>query len=88
MVSYSHLLKYFPQFVVIHTVKGFDLVNKAEIDVFFLPLAQNLAHMSVTLVNYQMVVEGDAQNSGKCFTTITILFFGCVMWDLSSLARE
>ena len=36
MVWYSHLLKNsFPQFVVIHTVKGFGVVNKAEIDVFF-----------------------------------------------------
>ena len=34
MVWYSHLLKNFPQFVVIHMVKGFDTVNKAEIDVF------------------------------------------------------
>ena len=34
MVWYSHLLKNFPQFVVTHTVKGFDIVNKAEIDVF------------------------------------------------------
>ena len=34
MVWYSHLLKNFPQFVVIHTVKGFDIVNKAEVDVF------------------------------------------------------
>ena len=31
---YSHLLKNFPQFIVIHTVKGFGIVNKAEIDVF------------------------------------------------------
>ena len=31
---YSHLLKNFPKFVVIHTVKGFGMVNKAEIDVF------------------------------------------------------
>ena len=31
---YSHLFKNFPQFVVIHTVKGFDIVNKAEVDVF------------------------------------------------------
>ena len=30
MVWYSHLLKNFPQFVVIHTVKGFGIVNKAE----------------------------------------------------------
>ena len=34
MVWYSHLLKTFPQFVVIHTVKGFGIVNKAEVDVF------------------------------------------------------
>ena len=34
MVWYSHLLKNFPQFVVIHTVKGFGIVDKAEIDVF------------------------------------------------------
>ena len=34
MVWYSHLLKNFPQFAVIYTVKGFDVVNKAEIDVF------------------------------------------------------
>ena len=34
MVWYSHLLKNFPQFVVIHTVKDFVIVNKAEIDVF------------------------------------------------------
>ena len=34
VVWYSHLLKNFPQFVVIHIVKGFGIVNKAEIDVF------------------------------------------------------
>ena len=34
MVWYSHLLNNFPQSVVIHTVKGFGIVNKAEIDVF------------------------------------------------------
>ena len=34
MAWYSHLLKNCPQFVVIHTVKGFAIVNKAEIDVF------------------------------------------------------
>ena len=34
MVWYSHLLKNFPQFVVIHTVKCFGVVNKAEVDVF------------------------------------------------------
>ena len=34
MVWYSHLFKNFPQFVVIHTVKGFGIVNKAEVDMF------------------------------------------------------
>ena len=34
MFWYSHLFQNFPQFIVIHTVKGFGIVNKAEIDVF------------------------------------------------------
>ena len=34
MVWYFHLFQNFPQFVVIHTVKGFGIVNKAEIDAF------------------------------------------------------
>ena len=34
MVWYSHLLKNFPQFVVIYTVKGFGVINKAEVDAF------------------------------------------------------
>ena len=34
MVWSSHFLKNFPQFVVIHTVKGFGIVNKAKVDVF------------------------------------------------------
>ena len=33
VVWYSHLFKNFPQFVVIHTVKGFSVVNKAEVNV-------------------------------------------------------
>ena len=34
MVWYSHLFQNFPQFVVIHTVKGFGIVNEAEVDIF------------------------------------------------------
>ena len=34
VVCYAHLFQNFPQFIVIHTVKGFGIVNKAEIDVF------------------------------------------------------
>ena len=34
VVWYSHLFQNFPQYIVIHTVKGFGIVNKAEIDIF------------------------------------------------------
>ena len=34
VIWYSHLFQNFPQFIVIHIVKGFGIVNKAEIDVF------------------------------------------------------
>ena len=34
MACYSHVFKNFPQFVVIHTVKGFVMVNEVEVDVF------------------------------------------------------
>ena len=34
MVWYYHLFKNFPQFVMIHTVKGFSVVNEAEVDIF------------------------------------------------------
>ena len=36
MSWYSHLLKNFPQFVVIHTVKGFNIVNEVEVDITML----------------------------------------------------
>jgi len=39
VVWYSHLFKNFPQFVVIHTVKGFGVVNKAKVDFFWNSLA-------------------------------------------------
>ena len=39
VVWYSHLLMNFPQFIVIHTVKGFGVVNEAEVDAFLNSLA-------------------------------------------------
>ena len=39
VVWHSHLSKNFPEFVVIHTIKGFGIVNEAEVDVFLEPLA-------------------------------------------------
>ena len=50
MVWYAPLFQNFPQFIVIHTVKGFGIVNKAEIDVFlelscFLDDPVNIGHL-------------------------------------------
>ena len=48
MVWYFHLFNNFPQFVVIHTVKGFGIVSKAEVDVFlelFFDDARDVGHL-------------------------------------------
>ena len=51
MVWYSHLLKNFPQFVVIHTVKGFSIVNKAEAAVFWKSLAFQMIQRMLTMLS-------------------------------------
>ena len=62
MVWYSHLFQNFPQFVVIHTVKGFGIVNKAEVDVFlelshFLMIQQILAILSLVPLPFLNPIE-------------------------------
>ena len=42
VVWYSHLFQNFPQFIVIHTIKGFGMVNKAEADVFSMKKAREV----------------------------------------------
>ena len=49
MVWYSHLFKNFPQFVVVHTVKGFGIVSKAEGDVFL--------ELSIVVSQYDFIYE-------------------------------
>ena len=50
VVWYSHLLKNFPQFIVIHTVKGFGIVNKADVDVFLeFSLAFSVIHQMLAI---------------------------------------
>ena len=54
MIWYSHLFKNFPQFVVIHTIKGFGVVNKAEVDIFlylacFFSDPVDIGHSLITL---------------------------------------
>ena len=57
VVWYSHLLKNFPQFVVIHTVKDFGIVNKAEVDVF-LELSCSFNHPMDEMVGWPHQLDG------------------------------
>ena len=50
MVWYSHLFKNFPQFLVIHTVKGFGVVNKAEVDALLELLLWELSFFKLWLM--------------------------------------
>ena len=64
MVWYSHLFQNFPQFVVIHTVKGFGIVSKAEIDIF------------LELLLFDDPVDVDNLISGSsAFSETSFLFF-------------
>ena len=49
VIWYSHLFQNFPQFIVIHKVKGFGLVSKAEIDVFLDSLAFSMIHRMLAI---------------------------------------
>ena len=56
MVWYFHLFQNFPQFIVIHTVKGFGIVNKTEVDIFlelccFFNDPTNVGNLTTFLVN-------------------------------------
>ena len=55
MVWYSHLLKNFPQVIVIHTVKGFGIVNKAEVNVFL-----ELSYFFYDLVDVSNLIFGSS----------------------------
>ena len=48
MVWYSHLFQNFPQFVVVHIVKGFGVVNKSEVDIFQEDLKTTTPYMMCT----------------------------------------
>ena len=56
VVWYSHLFQNFPQFIVIHPVKGFGIVNKAEIDVFLIQYVL----ISCSISMYETSVESQA----------------------------
>ena len=57
VVWYSHLLQHFLQFIVIHTVKGFGIVKKAEVDVFL-----ELSHFSDDPTDVGNLISGSPNN--------------------------
>ena len=70
MVWYSFLFQNFPQFLVIHTVKGFGIVSKAEIDVFL-----ELVNVSYVYVERRRLGEGRREEekiflANSCLSTL------------------
>ena len=74
VVWYSHLFQNFPQFIVIHIVKSFGIVNKAEIDVFFGTLAFSMI---------QRMLELDL-----CINELMLLNYGVVEDSWASLGWQ
>ena len=69
MVWYSHLFQNFPQFIVIHAVKGFGIVNKAEIDVFLeLFSLQTLTDIKGK-IDSNTIIVGDFNTNGQIIKT-------------------
>ena len=62
MVWYSHIFKNFPQFVVIHTIKGFGVVNKTEIDVF----------LKLSCFFYDLMDVGNLISGSSAFSTSSL----------------
>ena len=64
VVWYAHLFQNFPQFIVIHTVKGFGIVNKAEIDAFL-----ELSYFSNDPVDVGSLISGSSAFSKSILNT-------------------
>ena len=62
MVWYSHHFKNFPQFVVTHTVKGFSIVNEAEVDVF----------MEFPCFHYNLTNIGNLISGSSAFSKLSL----------------
>ena len=69
MVWYSHLFKNFPQFVVMHTVKGFSVVNEAEVGVFL-----EFSFFLHDLMNIGNLISGSSPFSKSAYTSVNSQF--------------
>ena len=70
MVWYPHLFKNFPQFLVIHTVKGFGIVNKAEIDVF---LELSCFFDDLIFRNLELAARAAVRKTSLPLATVTLI---------------
>ena len=77
VIWYSHLLQNFPQFIVIHTVEGFGIVNKAEIDVFL-----ELSCFFNDPVDIGNLISGSSAFSKTSLNTLSHLACGILLWQL------
>ena len=77
MVWYSHFLKNFPQFVVIHMVKGFGVVNKAEEDVFLELFCFFYMGLSIEQLKTQQFVSSNPVREKESTSKIDDNFMQC-----------
>ena len=78
MVRCSHLFKNFPQFIVIHIVKGFGVINKAEVDVF-LELSCIFKSRDITLPTKVSLVKA---------MVFPVVMYGCESWTVKKADRK
>ena len=82
MVWYSYLFQNFPQFIVIHTVKGFGIVNQAEIDVFlelscFFNDPADVGNLISGSSAFSSFLRGHKGNSSICPSTLAKVLPKC-----------
>ena len=80
MAWYSHLLKNFPQFVVIHTVKGVGIVNKAEIDAFL-----ELSCFFDEPTDVGNLISGSSAFSKTILNFLKFMYCLCLAWRILSI---
>ena len=69
MVWYYRLLKNFPQFIVIHTVKVFDVVNKAKVGIFFWnSLAFSVIQQTLVILSLVPLHDGNLMSGSSAFS--------------------
>ena len=80
VVWYSHLLKNFPESVVIHTVKGFGVVNKTEADVFL-----ELSCFFYNPKNVGNLISGSSAFSKSSLNTWKFMYYWSLAWSILSI---